>query len=721
VRRKAREDASSTRSPHLSHLTPHRAGQIMSDQQLARALFAPRSVALIGASGDATKNTSRPQRFLAKHGFAGRVLPINKGRDELFGLKAYPSLRAVPDAVDHAFIMVPAPAVPEAIDQCCEKQVPVVTIFSDGFAETGPEGRARQEALLERARASGVRLLGPNCIGLLDMHSHFVLSVNAVLEHAEIRPGDTAIVSQSGSMMGALMSRGLGRGTGFSKLVSVGNEADLAVGEITDLLVDDADTKVILLFMETIRDADRLAYAARRAYLAGKPVIVFKLGRSEVGVELATSHTGAMTGSDDMAEAFFRAHGMLRVDLLETLFELPALVQGRRPAARHRVAAMTTTGGGAASVVDRLGVHGVEVVAPSDAVIDSLAKNKIAVSRARLIDLTLAGARKEIYSAVLNALLASDHCDLVLAVVGSSAQYQPQIAIEPIVEASRGDKPLAVFCAPQADASLALMSERGIAGFRTPEACADAIRSWRDWRAPLAAIAPDAARVAAAGGAVSGKRRLLDETEASGVFKALGVPVARSAVITDPGQAAGLDFPVVAKILSPDIAHKTDAGGVVVNIADGAALRQAASGILERVRAKHPNARVNGILVQRMEKGLAEVILGYRRDPQVGPVVVLGVGGVLAEIYRDFAVRLAPVGSDEAARMIEEVRGLAVIRGYRGLPRGDSAALARAVSAFSQLAFVEPRVAEAEVNPLIVRREGEGVVAVDGLLVLADN
>ena len=235
------------------------------DISLAQALFAPRSIALIGASGDATKNTSRPQRFLRKHGFTGAVFPINPGRDEIFGARAYPDLRAVTAPVDHAFIMVPAPAVAEAISQCCEKRVPVVTIFSDGFAETGEAGRRQQDELLKLARASGVRLLGPNCIGLLDLHSHVVLSVNAVLEHAEIRPGSTAIVSQSGSMMGALMSRGLGRGAGFSKLVSVGNESDLAVGEITDLLADDPETRVILLFMETIRDADRLARGARRA------------------------------------------------------------------------------------------------------------------------------------------------------------------------------------------------------------------------------------------------------------------------------------------------------------------------------------------------------------------------------------------------------------------------------------------------------------------------
>ncbi len=687
---------------------------------LAQALFAPRSVALFGASGDATKNTSRPQRFLRKHGYTGRILPINRGRDEIFGEKAYADLRAITEPVDHAFIMVPAQHVPEAIAQCCEKKVPVATIFSDGFAETGAAGRAQQDALLKLARASGVRLLGPNCIGLLDLHSHLVLSVNAVLEHAQIKIGATAIVSQSGSMMGALMSRGLGRGAGFSKLVSVGNESDLAVGEITDLLVDDADTRVILLFLETLRDAERLGHAARRAYDAGKPVVVFKLGRSDVGVELATSHTGAMTGSDDMAEAFFRANGMLRVDLLETLFELPALVLGRKPSARHRVAALTTTGGGAATVVDRLGVHGVEVVAPTGRNIANLAQKKVTISPARLIDLTLAGAKKEIYSAVLNELLASDHCDLALAVVGSSAQFQPNIAIDPILETTRGAKPLAVFCAPQADASLALLAEAGIAGFRTPEACADAIRAWRDWRAPLDPPAPDAARIAAARKVIGGKQRL-NEQEACRAFDALGVPAAQSAVITSPEQAVKLEFPVVAKILSPDIAHKTDAGGVVVNIPDAEALKHAAASILQRVRLKHPEARMQGILVQRMEKGLAEAILGYKRDAQVGPVVVLGVGGVLAEIYRDFTVRLAPVTVEEAARMVEEVKGLAVIRGYRGLPRGDTAALARAVAAFSQLALLEPRVAEAEINPLIVKAEGKGVTAVDGLLVLAEN
>jgi acyl-CoA synthetase (NDP forming) len=685
-------------------------------RELFQALFEPRTIALVGASGDATKATSRPQRYLRQHGYRGRIIPVNPGRDEIFGEKAYPDVAAIPEAVDHAFVMVPAKAVEAAIEQCAAKGVPVATIYSDGFAETGPEGRRAQQRIVEIARAAGVRLIGPNCIGLVSTDPGCALSVNAVLEMAEIKVGPLAIVSQSGSMLGGLMSRGLGRGVGFSKLISVGNESDLSVGEFADLLVDDAHTQTLLLFMETLRDPDVLAHAARRAYAAGKQVIVYKLGRSEVGQDLAASHTGAMAGADEMADAFFRAHSIVRVDTLENLFELPALLRGQKPAQRHRVAVMTTTGGGAASVVDRLGTLDVEVVGPTDEVIAALASQNIRISRARLTDLTLAGARKEIYSAVLNTLLASDHCDLVLAVAGSSAQFQPEVAIEPLIEAERHGKPLASFAAPHAEASLKLLMDAGIAGFRTPESCADAIRAWRDWAPPLDQPPIVTGRVAAASAFLAQSGPQLDEYRSCKVFEVLGVRIATSEVMTTADQQPRMPFPVAAKVFSADILHKTDAGGVVLNIANSAALRDAARGILERSRSRYPDAKIEGILVQRMEKGLAELILGYKRDPQVGPVVVLGIGGVLAEIYKDFAVRLAPVTASDAHAMIREVKGLAVIRGYRGMPMGDCNALARTVSAFSQLAHV-PGIVEAEVNPLIVKAEGEGVVAVDGLIV----
>lgn len=691
------------------------------DRRIFDALFAPRTIALVGASGDPGKNTSRPQRMLRAHGYAGTILPINPKHDVLFGERAYPALLEAPGQIDHAFIMVPGDAVPRAVEECVRRGVTIATIYTDGFAETGPEGRRRQEEIVRLARAGGVRLLGPNCSGIYSTSPSCALSVNAAIEQLDVTPGPLAIISQSGSMTGGLVSRGLGRGVGFSRIVSIGNEADLSTGELADLLVDDDQTGAVLLFLESIRDAPRLACAARRAADAGKPVIAYKLGRSEAGRDLAASHTGAMVGSDDVADAFFRANAILRVDNLEALFELPTLLAGQRPARRHRVAVMSTTGGGGGIVVDRLGTVGVEVVPPSDQVIENLAAKGISITRARLTDLTHAGTRADVYGPVLNELLGSDHCDLVLAVAGSSAQFQPEITVEPVINAGRRGKLLAMFIAPHAVESLQRLAEAGVAGFRTPESCVDAIRAWAQWRAPGEAVPPDKGRLEEAGKVIASVRgSRLNEHDSGELFSALGIPFAPAEVISRPDEKVSLAFPVAAKVLSADVPHKTDAGGVILGIPDAQALAAAANTILERVRASQPAARVGGILVQQMEGGVAEVILGFRRDPQIGPVVVLGVGGVLAEIYRDFTTRVAPVGLDEAQAMIDDVRGLAVVRGFRGLPAGDRTALADAVVAMSQLAFVDvAEVAEAEINPLLVRGEGQGVIGVDGLVVLA--
>jgi acyl-CoA synthetase (NDP forming) len=380
---------------------------------------------------------------------------------------------------------------------------------------------------------------------------------------------------------------------------------------------------------------------------------------------------------------------------------------------------LTTTGGGAAMVVDNLGRLGLDVVPPTDRIVANLAAKNIQIRKAAITDLTMAGTRKEIYSAVLGELLQSDHCDAVLAVVGSSAQFHPQHAVEPIVAAMPTPKPLAAFLVPDATRSLDLLREAGVAAFRTPESCADALAAFFAWRTPAR---PGAQAVPAAASSLLSAARgpTLNEHAACAVFGTLGVPVARSTIIAAPGERVDLEFPVAAKILSADIPHKTEAGGVELGITDAVQLQQAGQRILERVRRAKPQARIEGILVQEMKRGRAEVILGYQRDPQVGPIVVLGVGGTLAEIYRDLCVRLAPVSVEEAHEMIAQVKGLASIRGFRGLPRGDLTALAHAIAAFSSIALIEaPKVAEAEINPLIVGAEGEGVAAVDGLIVLA--
>ena len=634
---------------------------------LAHALFAPRAVALIGASGDAAKNTARPQRYLRKHGYGGRVFPVNPTRKEIFGEKAYARVCDVPEAVDHAYILIAD--VEQALEDCARRGVAVASIFSGGFADAGGDGGERQARLVARARSLGVRLLGPNSMGVIDVPGRLALSVNAVLEMPALPAGTTSIVSQSGTMLGTLLSRGAARGLGFAKLVSVGNEADVGVGELVELLAADPATRVILLFLETVRDAERLARAARAAHEAGKAVVAYKLGRSALGEAAALTHTGALAGSDAALDAYFRHCGIVRVDMLETLLEIAPLVAGRSPPGLRRagkVSVVTTTGGGAASVVDRLGILGVELAAP-------------------IMDLTMA-ATSQSYAGALQKASESD-CDAAVAVVGSSAQFHPELAVEPIVKSGK-TKPVVAFFTPQAERSLALAAAEGIPAFRTPEACADALAAFFSWQAPRT---PPALQVP----------EVLSENPFQ-LFAELGIPVAQWALAEAPDFAHSIAYPVALKRLE---AHKTERGGVVLGIAD----REEFEKEVKKISAER-------VLVQKMHSGLAEAIVGYRDDAVVGPLVLVGVGGVLAELYRDIVLRIAPVSEEEAGEMIAQVKGFAAIRGYRNLRRGDVKALARAVSALSRLALMKGRpVREAEINPLIVK--ADGVIAVDALVV----
>lgn len=693
----------------------------MSD--LFHPLFEPKRIALIGASADETKTTSRPQRFLRKHGFSGEILPVNPSRSEILGVKAYKNLDAIDGDIDHAYILLNGKAAVEALAACGRRGVKVASILAGGFADAGAAGASLQDELTRIVRETGVRLVGPNSIGTVSTEPAMALTANAAFAIDRLRPGKWAVVSQSGSLIGALLSRADARGIGFSRLISVGNEVDLAVGEIADLLVDDPRTDAILLFMETLRDGERLARAARRAYDAGKPVIAYKLGRSAIGQELAKSHTGAIAGSDATFDAFCHRHGIARVSMFESLVDVPALLIDRPLTSGKRVAVATTTGGGAAMVVDNMAMAGLDIADPPLALVDWLRPLGIAAGEGKLIDLTLAGAKPEIVSGTIERLLADDGNDAVIFVVGSSAQFNPELAVEPLLKFAKSAKAFAVSLTPAAEKSLGLLTEAGVPVFRHPESCAEAmaiclLRPKPQPVPSLAAPSPPSLEALAAGRATG-----FDERRAASLFAALGVPMATAMAVPDAKRVAAavseVGAPVVLKILSADIAHKTEAGGVALGLADGQAAAVAAREMEKRVSAYAPSAKLEGFLVQKMERGLAEVILGFRRDPLVGPTVTVGLGGVLAEIYKDAATRLAPVDEDEARQMIEEVKGLATIRGYRNLPRGDVTALARTIAVFSALAHqVFAEVSEAEINPLLVKRDGEGVVAVDGLVVL---
>jgi acyl-CoA synthetase (NDP forming) len=675
---------------------------------LAGALLDPRRVALIGASADEGRLTARPQRYLRRHGFAGELFPVNPRAATVLGERAYASLAEIRGPIDFAYILLGTEAVEAQVEACAARGIPLACVLADGFAEAGPEGAARQARILATAKRGGMRLLGPNSMGIVNLHARTALSTNAALEAETLPAGRVALVSQSGSMMGALLSRGAARSLGFSHLVGTGNEADLTAGEVASLLLDDPKVDVVCLFLEAIRAPDVLAEAARKAHALGKPLVALKLGRSPFGAELATTHTGALAGSDAAAEAFFRAHGILRVTMLEALLELPPLVAGRRPPARaHRaVGVMTTTGGGGALAVDALGVLGIEARTP-DAKAAAVLGAAGLPQHGRLLDMTLAGTRPDRVMAGLAGLRAAEDTDLALAVIGSSAQFRPHDAVAGIAEAARlPGKPVAAFLAPQAEASLRLLAEAGMAAFRTPEGTADAIRAFCDWRAPrdATAMTPTAVRLPEAP----------DEADARALFASLGL--ASEAVVFHDAPPPGLRYPVAAKILSPDIAHKTELGGVTLNIPDAALLREAAAAMRARVAEAAPGARITGILAQPMAKGLAEAILGFRRDPEVGPVVLLGAGGVMSELHRDVALRLAPVDEEGARGMVAEIRAMKPLAGWRNLPRGDLDALARAIVAISRLAALDG-VQEAEINPLIIGREGEGVTVADAWVV----
>lgn len=691
----------------------------MTDQEFAQALFTPRAVALVGASGNLQKNTARPMRFMRKHGFAGKIYPINRTQTEIMGEPAYADLADLPGPIDHAFVMVASELVMPMLEPIAKAGAKVVTIYSDGFGETGPEGMIAQNALIARARELGMRVIGPNSIGLADLHSGMILSVNAAFEAESLIAGELSLVSQSGSMMGSMLARAAARGFGFAKSVSVGNESDVTVGEVINALVDDPDTRTILLFLETIRDSKKMAAALERARQHNKPVIAYKIGRSEQGDSLAQSHTGALAGNDVAVDAFLRAHGVMRVRNLETLFELAPLAQRYLGKTKPhpvpaRVAVITTTGGAAATVVDNLGLMGMVAVAPPPAFIEHMAGRGIKIRETSIIDLTLAATSVQ-YKDLLEQLLQTDWCDAVLSVVGSSAQFHPELAVKPLVDSVKSEsKALAVFLAPEATASLGLLQKAGIAAFRTPESCADALSVFFQKRdAAPAQLAP------VVWPAHLPKQGLLTEHEAGQAFAALGLRTAKAQVIAIDQTSHQVPYPVVVKISSRDIPHKTEAGGVRVGIKDASAFEQAAREILQSVRQYAPQAQLDGLLVQQMEGRLLELILGYRNDALVGPTIILGAGGITAEISPDFAIRLAPVTLEQARAMIDEVRITALIKGFRGLPKGDIEALAQTVVAFSRLAAVQGvAVQEAEINPLFVQENG--AVAVDGLIRLGD-
>src|SRR6195256_4904828 len=432
---------------------------------LRQALLSPRSVAIIGQSDDPSKTTGRPLRFLRQAGYRGTIYPVNPRRETVMGERAWKSVSALPEAPDHAYIVVPTEAVIDTVAECGRAGVKIATILAGGFSETGADGVAREQRLREVAAETGIRLVGPSSLGVVNLREGVMLTANAAFAEPDIPVGRTFVASHSGTMIGALMSRGKARGVGFAGMVSIGNEVDLSVGEICAATLDDPDIDGYLLFLESIRNSAALREFALGAAARGKPIVAYKLGRSSAARELAITHTRALAGEDDVASAFLADCGIARVESLEALLEALPLVRrvpirptGTRP---PRVAVVTTTAGGAIMVVDPLSIRGVEIAQPNDETMARLAAKGIAVTPARIVDLTVAGARYDVYKGALDVLTTAPEFDMVLAVVGPSARFHPDLAVKPIIDSANSKKPIAAFLVPDAPEALARLSEAG--------------------------------------------------------------------------------------------------------------------------------------------------------------------------------------------------------------------------------------------------------------------
>jgi acyl-CoA synthetase (NDP forming) len=708
-----------------------------SPAELAQFLLAPRSLAIVGQSNDAGKTAGRPLKYLRQAGYAGRLYPINPARDTVLGERAWPSLAALPEVPEHVYVVAPTDPSVEAVAEAGRLGVKVATLLADGFAEAGPQGDARVARLRAICAETGVRVVGPSSLGVVDLRSKALITANAAFDEAELPAGRIFAASHSGSMIGALLSRGKARGIGFAGLVSVGNEVDLSLGEICALTLDDPDIDGYMLFLETMRNTAALRRFAVAAAERGKPILAYKLGRSAAARELAVTHTGALAGEDDVADAFLAACGIARADTLDGLIEGLPLLQ-RVPVAnttrRMTVGVVTTTGGGATTAIDPLATRGITIESPSS---DTLARLKAAgidIKPARLVDLTLTGTRYDVMKAALDILTTAPEFDLILCVVGSSARFYPELAVRPIVDSAGAGKPIAAYLVPEAPEALAMLSGASVPNFRTPEACADAIAAALRRRKPASLpLWPGSFRPSTTSSKYQqdvdarGKRghdegaKLIDELAAYELLQKQGLTCAPSLALdanVTTAPALPFAYPVVVKALSADLAHKSDAGGVVLNITDGDALVAACQRIRANVAAHGHTIAL--VLVQPMIGGVGEVLIGYRVDPDVGPLIMVAMGGVFTEIYRDRSLRLAPVDLAAAHEMITEVRGLTTLKGFRGKPKGDLDALAHAIVALSRLTE-DPNVLDAEINPLIVCAAGDGVVTVDAVMRLARN
>jgi acyl-CoA synthetase (NDP forming) len=677
-------------------------------------LFSPTSVAVIGASSDADRIGGRVLRFLLEAGYGGRLYPVNKsGAAEIQGLPAFASVTEIPGQVDQAIVLTPVAGVESAIRESIAKGVQCVLVLTAGFAEIGPEGRALQDRLRDLCRAAGVRMVGPNSLGILNLDNRYFATFSTVLYGLQPRAGRIALATQSGAFGSCAYGMASLRGMGFSQIVATGNEADVDVAECIDYFAGDPGTDVICAALESCRDGQRLRAALLKAALAGKPVLVMKVGRTELGAAAASTHTGSLAGNDAAFDAVFAECGALRPASIEAMLDIAyfCAVTGQLPG-NPDMGVVTGSGGIGVLMADQAGESGLHMPPlPESGRQAALELLPFAVA-ANPLDMTaqVTSVPGGVGRAIEVMLQHGDYGSVMayLAHSGlSPARFAPTLAQlrELRQRYPRKCLVLVMLSTPEVDAQLAAI---GIPVFGDPTravaALAGAARIKALQRQLYQLPAPVQTRAAPLGDVST-------EALAKQALGAAGLPVLRELLCASEEAAAAasreLGFPLVAKIASPDILHKTEIGGVLLGLQDEAAVRAAFAALMQRARDAVPQARLDGVLLAPMVRGGIETLLGVQVDPTFGPMVVFGAGGTAVELHRDVALASAPLTPERARALVDRVRSSALLTGWRGAPPLDVNALVRALCALSDFAMAHADELDSiDVNPLVVMERG---------------
>ncbi len=698
---------------------------------MLEAFFTPRSIAVIGAARTPGKLGYGVLTNILDYGYRGRVYPINPQADEILGLKAYPSVLDVPDPIEMAIIVIPNKYVPQVMEECGQKGVKGAIIISAGFREAGMEGIKLERQVLDIARQYGIRVIGPNCLGIISTHT----PLNASFAAGMPPKGSIAFMSQSGALCTAILDWALSENIGFSHFVSLGNKADVDEVDLLEAWKEDENSRVIIVYMEGLKDGQKFMNVAREV-TRETPVIAVKSGNTAAGSRAVSSHTGTLAGSERAYEAAFEQTGVLRANSIEHLFDY-SLAFAYQPALKGRnIAVVTNAGGPGIMATDALEQSGLKLATLQPETVETLREGLPAAANVfNPIDV-IGDALADRYAHALKAALADANVDGVIVILTPQVYTQIEETAEIVsqIAASQNKPVLGCFMGQEkVGPGIKVLNRHGIPNYVFPERAVGAFRAmaefWERTKRPrpeYKAFDVDRETVRKVFDRVRGEGRLsLGDAESREIMEAYGLRIPRSIVATNADEAVAaaesIGYPVVMKIVSPDILHKSDIGGVRLNVREATEVRDYYDLLIYRAERYMADARIWGVLVQEMAARGKETIIGMNRDPQFGPLLMFGLGGIYVEVLQDVTFRIAPVSPREARDMINEIRSYHLLRGVRGEPPSDLDAIVDTILRVSQLVTDFPEIVEMDINPLTVYEAGKGALAVDMRFVLEER